>query len=363
MRSTNILRFFLAFGLWLTIFLGYASRLGAQTEGDSQYKERIAQAVREFDLGNWQEARALFKQAHQLKPNARTLRGMGMTAFEMRKYLWALRDLRDAIKETRQPLTDEQRAHAQKLIEQSKAFLGRFRLTVEPASAAVEIDEKPVELEADGAVLLEIGEHQLSARAPEYQETKQSITVEGGEDRELRISLEPIPAAAPVAPPPVAVTPPAPAAPPPQEKAAPVTAKQEPATASQSTQWNWPKKEKSGPTWAWATLGISALTGIGAGGFWLLSNKRFNDLKDKCDGFQCSTDAAESGKKEVQQLDKLTTIFLGVSVSFAALSVILFIVESVGGSDDSTAPAKSKANAELAPFGIGPSGLELKGRF
>ena len=348
--------------LWLATLAWSPARLVAQAEADSQYKERIAQAVREFDLGNWQEARALFKQAHQIKPNARTLRGMGMAAFEMRKYPWALRDLEEALKESRQPLTDEQREHAKKLIAQSKAFIGRFRLVVEPAGATVEVDEKPVERESDGSLILEIGEHQLTARAPDYQEGKQSITVEGGEDRELRFALEPIPAA-PVTPPPAAVPPATPVAQPPQEKAPSASANAAPVTASQQPKSKEPAPEKksSGPTWAWATFGIGALTGVGAGGFWLLGNKRFEQLKNDCEGFQCSTNTAENGKKEVERFDKLATVFLGISVSLAALSLVLFIVEGASGSEDSA--ATSKAGGASAVFGVLPSSFQLNGRF
>lgn len=342
---------------WLLAVVLCPARLYGQDNEDSEYKERISQAVREFDLSNWQEARALFKQAHQLKPSARTLRGMGMAAFEMRKYLWALRDLQEAIKESRQPLTEDQRVQANKLIEQSKAFIAHFRLVVEPSNATVEVDEKPAELEPDGALLLEIGEHQIAARALEYQDLKQSVTVEGGEDRELRLKLEPLSAA------PAVVPPLAPLVQPPQQNAQNVqpTPTQEPVAAYQTKQTNPPKKRSSGPTWAWATLGIGTLTAIGTGGFWLLSNKKFNDLKEECEGYQCSYDSAKGSQAEIEQLDKLTSIFLGVSISFAALSVVLFIVESIGGSEEKAAPSTS--NAASTFLGVTPSGLQLKGSF
>jgi hypothetical protein len=327
----------------------------AQGNEDAQYKERISQAVREFELGNWQESRALFKQAHQLKPNARTLRGMGMAAFEMRKYLWARRDLDASLRDNRQPLNEEQSRAAKKLIEQTNAFIGRFRLTVEPPTSTVEADEKPAEIESDGSLLLEIGEHPITARAPDYQDFKQTVTVEGGEDRELKIVLESVPVApipAAVVPPPVAATPaPEAAAKPVEQKpAAPPKAEQQQSIA-----------EESGPTWAWASLGISALTGIGAGGFWMLGTKSFNDLKSECEGYQCNAESAQKSKEEIEQLDKLATIFVGVSVSFAALSIVLFIVESIGsGKDDPTA---SKASAATTSFGLTPSGWQLQGRF
>ena len=38
----------------------------------------IGDAVAEYDAGHFQEARALFRQAHERQPTARTLRGIGM---------------------------------------------------------------------------------------------------------------------------------------------------------------------------------------------------------------------------------------------------------------------------------------------
>jgi hypothetical protein len=274
----------------------------------------------------------------------------------MRKYLWAWRDLDAALKETRQPLTEEQRGQIKKLIEQSRAFIGSFRLVLEPSNATVEVDEKAAELESNNVLLLEIGEHEIVARAPEYQEVKQAVTVEGGEDKELRLTLEQVAAA----PPPVPVVVPAPQEPAAKAVSPKPAPKPEESSAASKAQKS-PEKKSSGPTWAWATVGISALTGIGAAGFWILGDKRFNELKRQCSGFQCSENQAKDGKKEVEQLDKLATIFVGVSISFAALSVVLFIVESIGGSEDKA--EVSKATGVTPSFGIKASTLQLEGRF
>ena len=50
----------------------------AQAESDERYKALVEEAVMEFAEGRYAEARALFGQAHVLKPNARTLRGLSL---------------------------------------------------------------------------------------------------------------------------------------------------------------------------------------------------------------------------------------------------------------------------------------------
>ncbi|MEY4512912.1 MAG: hypothetical protein RLZZ450_5034 [Pseudomonadota bacterium] len=48
------------------------------------YRETIAEALIEYEAHNYLEARTLFERAHKLYPNARTLRGLAVVAFELR---------------------------------------------------------------------------------------------------------------------------------------------------------------------------------------------------------------------------------------------------------------------------------------
>lgn len=93
-------------------------RAGAQTaSGDAasahaataEYDDAIRRAIEEFDAGHWGEARALFRRAHEISPNARTWRGLGITAFELRRYVDAVSELEAALTNTLKPLTEKQR--------------------------------------------------------------------------------------------------------------------------------------------------------------------------------------------------------------------------------------------------------------
>jgi tetratricopeptide (TPR) repeat protein len=70
--------------------------------------------------GNWEEALALFRQAHALRPSARTLRGMGVASFEARHYADAIRYLTAAATETARPLTPEQLLAVEQLIPRAR---------------------------------------------------------------------------------------------------------------------------------------------------------------------------------------------------------------------------------------------------
>jgi hypothetical protein len=179
-----------------------AARVG-DANADTPAAQLIADAVTEYDAGRYDEARALFRLAHQKAPTARTLRGIGMASFELRDYVEAARSLAGALREERRPLTDEQRKQVEGLLARTDTFVGRFSLRIQPAGKAgndLLVDGEPTGLEADGSLLLGFGHHRLTARCPSCSPTQKTVEVEvlGGEHREIEIAFAP--AAQPPAP-------------------------------------------------------------------------------------------------------------------------------------------------------------------
>jgi hypothetical protein len=177
------------------------------------YDPLIDSAVAEFAAGRWQEARALFLEAHALFPNARTLRGIGMTSYELRDYPEAMRTLEAALASTQRPLTEEQRAQVRTLLDQARAFIGRFVVPAAPAGARIYVDDARVDIDptwpAEPApIVLGVGEHTVEIRG-EHGVASARILVRGRTDEPLDIDL------APLTPAPVrdVVAPPAAAAP------------------------------------------------------------------------------------------------------------------------------------------------------
>jgi hypothetical protein len=160
----------------------------------------IGDAVAEYDAGHFQEARALFRQAHEKQPTARTLRGIGMCSFELRDYVEATRALMASLRDQRRPLTSEQKRHAEALLARAHTFVGRFTVKVKPEGASLFVDGRPAELEPEGILLLSFGRHQLSLRCPSCSpaEKDEDVEVSGGEKKDIELALAP----APLTPPP-----------------------------------------------------------------------------------------------------------------------------------------------------------------
>jgi hypothetical protein len=170
--------------LWSAHFTAFA-----QTAKPDEYKKIIEGAVLEFDSGNWREARALFEQAHALKPSARTLRGMGKVSFELKEYVRAQKELNAGLTELRSPLSEDQRHEVLGLLLRIEKFIGRLTIRVKPpeAQASVTLDGQRVE----GELKLDLGQHDLSIQAPGFRSLHRTIAVEGGKTTRLELTLTP----------------------------------------------------------------------------------------------------------------------------------------------------------------------------
>jgi tetratricopeptide (TPR) repeat protein len=179
-------------GLWSTPLLA-APPTKAATSGEqgakepAEYKRVVARAVREFDAGNYPEARALFTQAHELYPNARTFLGLGLVAFELRNYGTCVENLETALSSSVKPLNDQLQQSAQDVLAKARGMIAQLSLDVSPSAARVLVDGVPVALSQNQALILEVGDHVVEVQASGYLSERRSLSIVGGE--KLRLSV------------------------------------------------------------------------------------------------------------------------------------------------------------------------------
>lgn len=163
----------------------------AASESSAAYRETINAAVAEFAAEHHAEARALFRQAHAMRPNARTLRGIGMCAFELREYAEAVRALSASLTDTRRPLTEEQITQVRAALERANAFVGRFEV-IAPDGVLLFVDASsaPTDLEGDGTLLLTLGTHVVAARRDSITLGEARVEVRGGERERIVLTRE-----------------------------------------------------------------------------------------------------------------------------------------------------------------------------
>jgi tetratricopeptide (TPR) repeat protein len=283
------------------------------------YAALIRKAVVEFQAGAWEEARALFRAAHELEPSARTLRGLALTAFELHRYVDCIVEFEAALAHPARPLDESQRAEAEKLLARAREFVSPYSITTEPADAEVLVDgAAPVR--RDGALLLDPGLHTLTVQAPEFRPREQQLRVAAGEKRTLHVALSRENVAAPPAPPvtPVA-TPPGPVVGGPQQDSS-----------------------RHGYTIGLAGGGAAAL--LAGGGLWLGAYAKSVDVQE-CEDTRrdCAGDATRG-----RRLERAAYVALGLGVALGGAAVAVWFL---------------KGRAARAELGLAPTGLLVRGRF
>lgn len=178
-----------------------------QAPAPAGYQELVDVGLAESSAGRFEEARAKFRQAHALYPNARTARVIGMVAFELRDYVDAVRNLELALAEPRRALDDAQRFQVSALLDQARGYVARYETRELPSDTTLLVDGRPAVLDPGGVLVLAIGPHKLLAKHA-GQSVEASLTVRGGERGPLPIVVDALPAqAVAVAPVPVAAKP------------------------------------------------------------------------------------------------------------------------------------------------------------
>ncbi|MFO0696599.1 MAG: hypothetical protein U0230_23725 [Polyangiales bacterium] len=151
-----------------------------------RYGELVEQALHESSEGRWAEARAIFREAHALYPNARTWRAIGIASYEIRDYVEAYRALTEALVDTRKPLTDVQRAEAEDVLGRVRTFVGRYTLEAFPGEATFVVDGVATQPMGARELVLPIGRHRVAVTSGE-RVLRGEWTVQGGESEPLPV--------------------------------------------------------------------------------------------------------------------------------------------------------------------------------
>lgn len=305
---------------------------GRPADVQAAYRVIVTHAVSEFDAGHFAEARSLFVRAHELWPSARTLRTLGMTSFELLMYPRALEELQAALDDSRRTLPQDQRAQVLSLIEQTRAFVGRYSLRLSPAEAKLLVDGAPHPPSA-GVLVLAVGDHTLLARAPGFSELRLTLVVHGREDEELALSLEPVEVSTQTTPAPDARG----AMRPPQDP--------RPAVALES-----PGPNRSLPL---SVLGAGAAGFIASGIFTGLTLSDKSTLASKCPNRECPPEY-HSERDEMNRFADFATVGFVIGVVGAAVGSYLWF---------SGQPPRSESDhaASSEPWiGLGSTGVAKK---
>jgi hypothetical protein len=157
----------------------------------------VNRAVEAFEAEDYARARGLFEQAQALKPNARVLRGLGISALNLKRFTDAKRELTQSLTETKQPLTPAQRNEVTGLLDWMQSDLSTLRLQLQPTDALVELDGTGV---TDKELITTPGLHRISVHAADFVPELRAVELTAGRELTLTVKLSPKPVEPPVTP-------------------------------------------------------------------------------------------------------------------------------------------------------------------
>lgn len=176
---------------------GHAQALESATSAEPQadVPEAYLRAAKlghdEYELRNYAEARARFLEAHQIFPNARSLRALGAVEYDLKNYAASIEYLQSALASDVRPLAGPLRTETEALLSLARGYVATYTFALEPAAAQLELDGERVSLRADATLLIEVGEHQLLVQAPGHLATRKTLQVTGGAVQTVHIKLLP----------------------------------------------------------------------------------------------------------------------------------------------------------------------------
>ena len=176
----------------LHILVSTSASADAGGEGTIDYEAATAVGLREFELGNYIEARSQFLDALSAFPNARVFRALGKVEYELKSYVAAIDYLERSLAHEAKPLSDEQRKDVTALLANARAYVGRYTVRVRPSSARLSLDGQPLALGRDGEVLMQVGNHVIEAQAPGYMSAREQLAVVGRKSGTIELTLLPI---------------------------------------------------------------------------------------------------------------------------------------------------------------------------
>jgi hypothetical protein len=158
----------------------------AEASATPAYSEAINDAIGHYSAGRWREAQLAFARAHALQPSARTYRGLGLAAFYLDEFAAAREAFEQALADSRKPLPQAQRRELVDLLAACARETGRVELRVAPPSARVELDGVVSERRV---LFLGRGTYVLTLSAEGHVAERTTLTIAGGEERSLELSL------------------------------------------------------------------------------------------------------------------------------------------------------------------------------
>jgi hypothetical protein len=216
---------------------------------------RFEHAIKLYEDSDYVLALAEFERVYELVPDYRVLYNIGQVNIQLGRYARALRMLREYVSRGGNELPTDRRTAVQADLAFLEARTATVKVDVQPQGAEVSIDGAVVgTAPLAEPIVVDVGERKVQARSSGYITVGQTLTLAGGDWRQITLKLEPEPVAS--------------AKPGPDPRMQPGGAPRGPAAPAKKSAWVWA---------GWGTTGALA---VSSGVFAVLGASAASDLDD-----------------------------------------------------------------------------------
>ncbi len=248
---------------------GNASAAGAEAEA----RERYDRALRLYEEADFDGALVELERAYELRPTYKLLYNIARVRLALNDHASALKAYRRYLEEAGTKISRSRRDQVAAEIKTLEGRVAKLTVAVDVAGAEVFVDDVLVGTSPlPEAVLVNAGLRRISVRHPDHPPQTRRLSLAGGDQEQLEVTL---------APPPATLAPPATPAPPPAKPTPtprPTPATQQPVAQGPSP----PAPEAAGTPWfGWALTGVFGAAATTTGVIALSAAASLSDERDQ----------------------------------------------------------------------------------
>ena len=167
---------------------------GAKSQALADAQRHFNNGIKLYNDGNYHGALAEFEAAYRLKPGASSLKNIALSQKALFRYSQAAQTLERALSQHQTELDKQDKAQIQTAIAELKGLVGSVVVTVNVPGAKLSVDGRALTShQAKRPILLNSGEHTISATAPGHAQARRIVRIAGGQKRvAVNIELRPI---------------------------------------------------------------------------------------------------------------------------------------------------------------------------
>jgi hypothetical protein len=302
-------------------------------EAEKPNEEAIAEAARRYDLGlklyaegEFRLAVIEFERTYQITNDYRVLYNIGQVRIQLGNYARAIGALKEYLKQGADTISEDRRKAVEADLEMLAARTGHVRIVVNVKRAEVLVDDLVVgQAPLLEPILLDAGEHKITARAKGYEPRTVQLTLAGRDAEMVDLKLDKLP-----------------------EGGSRIIVREVDRTDN--------------TTWMIATWSAAGVFAVGAGVTGGLGLKAASDLEDQRNEEGVSNDTRDSTSRRARTLFLATDVLGGLAIVSAGVALYFTLTDS-SGDEKKDAPPKTKPAPVRTSLALGPNRIGIRGEF